>query len=404
MGVSIGPKIVTDGLVLYLDSYSINGFTKIGTSGTNNNYRALLNLANHSDTYSLDTTSKLSANYYTLYGLTYPESSQIPASRQGVSPGFENTTESLIYGGSRALNYFVFDEDSESWVSDLYFNGLRINGHCYDNYDINSYISESNLMISDCNNIKSVYPNATHIVIGSHAADRYTAEMRTFLLDLGADSIVDSWTSTTRQEFILIGKPGLGPDSGYGWAHENVSSAVANLVVSLPYTRGGGIVFDGLSDYITFPNILSTENIGEGTQKTIELWLYVTTSGTRMAFSTGQVGNDRIYWWSENNLNTWRIGNYTSTIGHSTIPNNTWFNTTLVIDGVSITSYLNGVADYTGVYVGFTTKYQATIGRHGDSASYYFDGEISIVRIYNKSLSQAEILQNYNSQKSKFGK
>ena len=126
-----------------------------------------------------------------------------------------------------------------------------------------------------------------------------------------------------------------------------------------------------------------------------------------MPFSTGQNGNNRIYYWTQSSLNTWRIGDYTSTTGHSTLPSaGTWFCTAIVINGLSVTGYLNGVQDYTGSYTAFTTQDFAVLGRHGNltgtTTPYYYNGKIGQVLVYNKALTAAEVLNNYNTTKGRF--
>ena len=45
-----------------------------------------------------------------------------------------------------------------------------------------------------------------------------------------------------------------------------------------------------------------------------------------------------------------------------------------------------------GAYGGFNSPY-----------GYYFDGEISIVRVYNRVLTAAEVTQNFNVLKGRYG-
>jgi hypothetical protein len=59
---------------------------------------------------------------------------------------------------------------------------------------------------------------------------------------------------------------------------------------------GGMFTMDGAKDYISCPNILNTQAIGASSKITISMWLRVHTLGTKMAFSTGQTTNDRIYY------------------------------------------------------------------------------------------------------------
>lgn len=165
---------------------------------------------------------------------------------------------------------------------------------------------------------------------------------------------------------------------------------------------GGNIQFDGTNDYVDIPTILNSESIGVGTALTISFFFNASTLGTKMPFSTGQTGDDGIYMWVDN-LHTWRIGDYTSTTGHSTIYPNIWYYTTLVINGLNISAYLNGELDYTGTYTAFTTAYHLTLGKHGTSTSYPFAGKISNVQIYNRALSQSEITQNFQAMRSRYG-
>jgi len=174
-------------------------------------------------------------------------------------------------------------------------------------------------------------------------------------------------------------------------------------VSNVSFDSDGLPTFDGTDDYIAITDLLASESIGAGTQLTISLWLNCDQYADRMPFSTGQTGNDRIYYWTQNSVNTWRVGNYTSTTGHGALPPvGTWFNTTLVIDGTNVIGYLNGVEDYTGSYTGFTTANYATFGRHGASAAYQFDGKIAVAKIYNRALTAQEVQQNFKAYKNRF--
>jgi len=175
-------------------------------------------------------------------------------------------------------------------------------------------------------------------------------------------------------------------------------------VSNVSFDSTGQLEFDGTDDYISITNLLNSESIGASTNLTISMWLNPSTHSHDMPFSTGQTGSDRVYYWTVSNLNTWRVGNYTSTSGHGTLPSiGTWYNTVLVIDGTSITVYLNGEEDYTGSYSAFTTADYATFGKHGThSGAYRYNGKIAVARIYDQSLTAAEIKQNYNAYKNRF--
>jgi hypothetical protein len=50
-----------------------------------------------------------------------------------------------------------------------------------------------------------------------------------------------------------------------------------------------------------------------------------------------------------------------------------------------------------------TSFYKLLIARQPAGANQFFTGRIAQVQMYNKALSAAEVLQNYNATKSRFG-
>ena len=212
-------------------------------------------------------------------------------------------------------------------------------------------------------------------------------------------------TSATR---FTIGTRGTTVATGGGWrdisGNNNHGEILNGVTTDNDGDIDGALDFDGTDDYVPITNVLNSQSIGTSTQLTISLWLNLGSKGSRMAFSTGQTGNDRIYYWTQNGLNTWRVGNYTSTTGHTSLPSNgVWYHTAIVIDGLNVTGYFNGKEDYTGTYSAFTTVNYATLGRHGAANSYYYDGKIANVQIYEKALTSGEMLRNYKAVKSRYG-
>ena len=63
--------------------------------------------------------------------------------------------------------------------------------------------------------------------------------------------------------------------------------------------------------------------------------------------------------------------------------------------------YLNGVAILTTT-IKNTPSYQVQIGNGGPYATQFFSGSIGLAQVYNRVLSAAEVLQNYNQLKSRF--
>ncbi|MBM2816733.1 MAG: Peptidase family S9-like protein [Ignavibacteria bacterium] len=82
----------------------------------------------------------------------------------------------------------------------------------------------------------------------------------------------------------------------------------------------------------------------------------------------------------------------------STIPNNTWSHIAMTYTNSSVRIFINGVLD--GVYEGVnpqTSSYALTIGaRSSSSQPSYFAGAIDDVYIYNRALTDVELLALYN--------
>lgn len=72
--------------------------------------------------------------------------------------------------------------------------------------------------------------------------------------------------------------------------------------------------------------------------------------------------------------------------------------------GVGIVTYKNGTAVSTVAVTGAIGTYPSTLYIGGSiNANYTMDGRVTAVRIYSKALSPAEVLQNFEAQRSRFG-
>jgi hypothetical protein len=92
--------------------------------------------------------------------------------------------------------------------------------------------------------------------------------------------------------------------------------------------------------------------------------------------------------------------------GNSSYPNiDSWYHTVWIQADPFLYCYVNGIIYYSS-NVGLTSQtfnsVQAQIGRGIGGGNFALLGNIAIARAYNRPLSQQEILQNYNAQKSRF--
>jgi len=189
-----------------------------------------------------------------------------------------------------------------------------------------------------------------------------------------------------------------------------------------PY-NGGNIEFDGANDYVSFGTqflIPGVTQDGTISNLTIEAWVKWDQ------FSAGGAYDEIISWWksgtqtySDGFLGTSVIGG-----GSSTFPvirfgdgwANTgvtftaatdvgkWFHIVAVKTTTNAYVYVNGELRATkGSALSWGFNGYGTIGKHSSGGSEYIDGEIAIVRLYDTNLSAAQILQNYNAERNRFG-
>ena len=213
------------------------------------------------------------------------------------------------------------------------------------------------------------------------------------------------------------------PSSGTSWYDISGNGNDGTLSNGPTFNSGnqGYIIFDGTNDYVT------TADVNHGTSEfTLETWVYLSSLNTNKTIIKKNTDND--YWpvfsmvvetdgtfrgyYSSQVYGNCLEGAYTS--GGNVVINN-WYHlcfskgadgyTTMKLhkNGVSQSysfylygSHINNVCDSSKpVLIGIDYDYPNYINP--------VNGRIPIVRIYNRQLSDTEILQNYNIQKARFG-
>jgi hypothetical protein len=188
--------------------------------------------------------------------------------------------------------------------------------------------------------------------------------------------------------------------------------------------NGGSIVFDGVDDKIFCP-VSNTTNFTTTDNFSVETFCYATSRS-----SSGMIPIVERYYWATVGKGGYgvRLTNYSSIkpsffitgnvsgVGQTdygveattTWQTNTWYH----IVGTKNSSgtlkiYINGVLENTVItnnIIPLTSDdIPLMIAARGDTQDQYSNSRISVVRIYRKELSAAEVLQNYNAQKGRFG-
>jgi hypothetical protein len=168
-------------------------------------------------------------------------------------------------------------------------------------------------------------------------------------------------------------------------------------------SNGGSIVFDGVND------IINTTYVSPNTY-TFSAWFKtnVLSSGYKNIISIPTPNYSLVLLDDDSpNLGFWTSDGLGGTsLSTPTISTNTWYNVVFVREGNSITggykAYLNSVL-YGNANTGtWSTTANLSVGGRTDIAQ-FLNGNIAQVSIYNRALTAAEIQQNYNATKSRFG-
>lgn len=424
MGAAGGPNAASSGLVFAADAFNRKGISPLGNDIFNTAPSLIKNIVSPSEgVQQINGVHIGNLSYFTGIGISYPEGNYggDAASAQGIYAGLNVRGGSYVYGASRSLHLWVWNNDTNAWIEG-YFNGARLSGHCYDNYAgaENGWENEMVKFAADYNTVKNLFPNSTFIVLGSHACQCFRQADVDILVSLGApSSTVSSWTDNGAwREFILVGKPGLGSGNAYGWAYENYptnSSQVAHLNFGLPIygTKDNYFKFDGINDYVVLNSFANQPT----TQITCEAWIKPTKGSVGTGTHRGGAisaansmylgiidsvdgGNTFAMHWANQTTNS-RLYNW-----NGSIPNNAWTHIAGTYDGSTSRAYVNGVEISSWAQTGnipSSTYYLGTYGGTVVDGTHNFQGHISNAKIYNRGLSGAEILQNYESLRKRFG-
>jgi hypothetical protein len=201
------------------------------------------------------------------------------------------------------------------------------------------------------------------------------------------------------------------PTIGNTWydISSNAYNGTLNNNPTFNSSNNGGFVFDGSDDYVSNGKGFTSLGMGNSSY-TAEIWYYrnSTNGADQTLFGCQATGQGYgLHLILRNNYPY--FGHYGADTGASTQTTLGFFQVSFVFNKTADLIgnqliYINGSLNATGTGLAAlydTDAYPVNIG--GLSYWGYYAGNIYIARIYNRALSAAEILQNYNAQKGRFG-
>ncbi len=186
--------------------------------------------------------------------------------------------------------------------------------------------------------------------------------------------------------------------------------------------NGGSIVFDGTNDYVNFSLTIPTSTV-----YTVCCWFTAAAgnwNGSLFGFGTGTSPNTQnVYLFGGGGgcgspaggsfgFNTWNCDSYGIGNASTLLKNNGFHHVTAIFRNQSVNTnvlWLDGVPQTLSQQFGITNNTsnltnQFKIASNGWYVSdQLWRGSISLCQVYNRELSAAEVLQNYDATKSRFG-
>jgi hypothetical protein len=180
---------------------------------------------------------------------------------------------------------------------------------------------------------------------------------------------------------------------------------------------GGCIVFDGADDMV---RVTRVSPMGTSYEWTTEAWIKWSNVGYTSWMTIIDSGNyssaSNYMMWISSDTPQKVLATYENTGGwqYGTIPlnANTWYHVVITkragtsgVQNSPVRFFVNGVFDvqrnYT--YTDTSTTNDLGVGLTPTNQSYPMNGKIAQAKVYNRALSDAEVTQNYNAQRGRFG-
>jgi hypothetical protein len=207
------------------------------------------------------------------------------------------------------------------------------------------------------------------------------------------------------------GNPYSYAGAGFSWYDVSGNSYICTLINGPTYNNGT-IVFDGTNDFVdlTYPFSVPIAVSGNAV-RSMFAWVRTTSTGNQAFISTGTAA-------SSQSFNLVKYGSYIGVMGYNNdyypstgnagilITDDVWHYIGVTFDGTNLRMYVDGILDNTsGTLTYSTTGQNNFIGKSSHTGNEnYTNGSMGMVHVYNRALSGAEVLQNYNATKGRFGR
>jgi hypothetical protein len=204
-----------------------------------------------------------------------------------------------------------------------------------------------------------------------------------------------------------------GSYPGIGTKWYDLSGNVYNgTLTNGPTFTSNYISFDGVDDYVTMGTATDFATYTNGF--TIDLWVYPTSAAIFSSIFSSAWGTSgtqwQVYVWYNTSTQFGTTQRYSGTQNDfnttNTFPINNWYNVVVTSNNTTCYIYVNGVSQVsnsTGQINNQDSTREVRLGGFKNYSAAQYTGRISNCKVYNRPLTSAEVLQNYNIQKGRYG-
>ena len=211
---------------------------------------------------------------------------------------------------------------------------------------------------------------------------------------------------TGLQLYLDAGNASSYPGSGTAWTDLSGNNRDGTLTNGPTYsgTNGGSIVFDGSNDYVQCSGSLTVtaatfvtwikRNGSQGTYDGILFSRETNTTGMNF-YTSNQLG---YHWNDSSSTYNWSSG--------LTIPDATWCMIAVSVTSTAATAYLcqtGGTTTATNTVNHASSLLDDIKLARDEASSRYFNGNIAVAQLYNIALSAAQVSQNFQADRGRFG-
>jgi hypothetical protein len=208
----------------------------------------------------------------------------------------------------------------------------------------------------------------------------------------------------------------LGLDAGNGKSYPGSGSTFTDLsgnsnngtLISSPTfssANGGSLTFNGSTNWVNCGNAANLQ-LYTGT---IAAWIKASSSGNSSYRGIIVKQNAWALFVFSNELITYSWNIYGAQGTGRTVGDNTWHHVALTFTSTDVgaagnaTIYLDGTSVGTARISHLNHNIPVTLASGTNGASQILNGDIAHALVYNRVLTQAELLQNYYAQRGRFG-